>query len=107
MTRDEYVYQHGGSHNIGIQHNESQVPQDANTAVQNLVAAIQVLRTQVSTEDRRIIDGSLDIITAPTEVEPEARRSALQAIAGVAALVGQVGVPVVEAIREVSRFLGS
>ncbi|MEV8021703.1 hypothetical protein AB0O76_36320 [Streptomyces sp. NPDC086554] len=103
------VTQTGGVGNTGIIKNQG-VPADPQAAFREMMQAIQVLRGQISAEDRQVIDASLNTIGAGTapggEVDPGTLRRALAAIAGVATVVGEVGAPVVAAIQRVLALIG-
>ncbi|MFK0152506.1 hypothetical protein ACIQVK_10570 [Streptomyces sp. NPDC090493] len=98
------VTQTGGIGNTGI--NKGQGAVDPQAAFRDMIQAIQVMRGQVSTEDQRVIDDSLRVVGSGANVEPGTLRRALGAIAGVATVVGEVGVPVVEAVRRVLALFG-
>lgn len=92
-----------GGQNVGINYgtynSAPAVPEDA---LREMIEAVNALRAQVSPADREVIDSSM------RTVGPERRpsREALSQLAGVATMVGQVGVPVVEAIRRVMAAFG-
>nr|WP_257101737.1 hypothetical protein [Streptomyces sp. alain-838] len=54
----------------------------------------------------RSIDDCLPDITTAPGVQPQQRHRALMAVAGIAATVGAVGQPVVEAVNSVLALLG-
>jgi hypothetical protein len=97
------VTQHGDG-NIGIIKN--QAPADPNSALLELTRLVEVLRGQVSTADREVIDESIRAIGSGENVNKGTMRRALSRIAGIAALVGEVGVPVIGAIRAVMAAFG-
>jgi hypothetical protein len=97
------VTQHG-NHNVGIIKNQG--PADPQAAFREMITAVQVLRGQVSAADRQVIDESMKAIGTGDNVEKGTMRRALSNIAGVATVVGQVGVPVIESIRAVMTALG-
>lgn len=98
------VTQIGGTGNTGI--NKNQTPAtDPQTAFREMLRAIEILRAQVSADDRQVIDDSLRTINNTDNNDPGTMRRALTAIAGVATMVGQVGVPVVEAVRRVMTLI--
>jgi hypothetical protein len=108
MTSNFYGDQHvtvTGSNNVGINNgtynNHQAGPQDA---LRELVDVVDALRAQVSAPDREVIDASMRTVRAGAE--PGAVRRALGQLAGVATVVGQVGVPVVEAVRKVMAAFG-
>ncbi|MFC8824962.1 hypothetical protein ACFT9I_06340 [Streptomyces sp. NPDC057137] len=92
------VEQHGDG-NIGMIKNSA--PADPQVAFREMIAAVQILRGQVNPADRAVIDESLNELTAGDGDEGRFRR-ALAGIAGVATMVGGVGVPVVEAVQRVA-----
>ncbi|QNP72583.1 hypothetical protein IAG44_26255 [Streptomyces roseirectus] len=96
----DVVNVYGGSGNVGKIQNTYQSAGDPQAAFREMLAAVQVLRERVSSEDRETIDASLRVI-GEEGAEPGVVRRALTAIVGVAAVVGEVGVPVVEAVRRV------
>ncbi len=97
------VTQHG-DHNVGMIKN--QVPADPQAAFREMITAVQVLRGQVSAADRQVIDESMKAIGTGDNVEKGTLRRALGNIAGVATMVGQVGVPVIESVRAVMAAFG-
>jgi hypothetical protein len=98
------VTQIGGTGNTGISKNQAPAT-DPQAAFRDMLRAIEILRTQVSADDRQVIDDSLHTINNTATDDPSTLRRALSAIAGVAPLVGQVGVPVVEAVRRVTDLI--
>lgn len=97
------VTQHG-NHNVGIIKNQG--PADPQAAFREMITAVQVLRGQVSAADRQVIDESMKAIGTGDNVEKGTLRRALSNIAGIATVVGQVGVPVIESVRAVMAALG-
>jgi hypothetical protein len=71
-----------------------------------MIVAADALRGQVHPSDRQIIDESLRSIGTSANVERPTLRQALGRLAGIAAVVGEVGAPVVEAVRKVSAAFG-
>ncbi|MFI6000031.1 hypothetical protein ACIA98_06390 [Streptomyces sp. NPDC051366] len=94
-----------GTNNIGKIGTQNNAPQDPQAALQELISLIQVLRGRVPEGDRADLDESLDTLTEDN-VERGAFRRALGRISGVAQLVGEVGVPVAEAVRRVLALSG-
>jgi hypothetical protein len=88
-----------GDHNVGVVQNQGLA--DPQAAFQAMLNAVQVLRGQVSSADRQAIDEAIDTIGTGHNVEKGTLRRALGSIAGIATMVGQVGVPVLEAIHVV------
>lgn len=93
-----------GNHNVGMIKNQG--PADPQAAFREMINAVQALRGQVSAADRQVIDESMNAIGTGDNVEKQPLRRALGNIAGVAAMVGQVGVPVIESIRKVMAAFG-
>jgi len=93
-----------GDHNVGIIKNQGST--DPQAAFREMINAIQALRGQVSATDRQVIDESMNTIATGDNLEKQPLRRALANIAGVAAMVGQVGVPVIESIRKVMTAFG-
>lgn len=89
--------------NYGTYNNAPAGPQDA---LRELVEAVNALRAQVSPADREVIDTSMRTVGAGTGAQPGPLRQALTQLAGVATVVGQVGVPVIEAVRKVMAAFG-
>lgn len=93
-----------GEHNVGMIKNQgAAAPQEA---LQHMINAVQVLRDQVSAADRQVIDESMNIVHRADNVEKGTLRRSLSNIAGVAAMVGQVGVPVIESARAMMAAFG-
>ncbi|GLV83034.1 hypothetical protein Slala03_27230 [Streptomyces lavendulae subsp. lavendulae] len=103
------VNMYGGQDNKGIVHHHAAPPaRSPEQAVRELLALLAELRAHVPAESARYIDSALPAITAdPAAVAPEERHRALLAVAGIAATVGAVGVPVVEAVRALLALLGA
>jgi len=95
----DVVNMHGGSGNVGKIQNTYQSAGDAQGAFREVFDSVQALRERVSAADRQTLDESLRVIGDGGE--PGGLRRALTAIMGVAVVVGEVGVPVVEAVRRV------
>lgn len=109
-----------GTGNIGIVKNQSPtVAQQASPLLEAEFEALRrmllELRAQVEPASARSIDRSLPAITAglPAE-EPaaaegafeERRHGALMAVAGIAAVAGEIGVPIIAAVNSILRMLG-
>ncbi|MFF3967178.1 hypothetical protein ACFYZI_37200 [Streptomyces griseorubiginosus] len=101
---------HGGSGHIGIVKNHNQNlnngPVHQQVEFQDLIRAVESLRGRVSADDREVLDGALDAIGTGEPVQPGVLRRALTSIAGVAAVVGDIGVPVGAAVQKVLALLG-
>jgi hypothetical protein len=97
-----HVTQHG-DHNTGMVNNVQAGPQ---ATLQEMVRLAEVLRGRVDPVDRQVIDDSLREIGSGAGADKGAFRRALGGLAGVAAVVGEVGAPVVEAVRKVTAAFG-
>ncbi len=97
-----------GNYNVGVINNQADKPpqDELRTAVAELNAVVRVLRGQVPAEDRTIIDDAIETIGSGETTERGSLRRALTSLAGIASLVGDVGAPVIEAIRKVAAALG-
>lgn len=78
---------------------------DPQAVYEAVIRAIETLRSQVSAEDREVLDASLETIRQGDGAPPGAFRRALGTAAGVAALVGEGGAPVAEAVRQMLALL--
>ncbi|MDI5964031.1 hypothetical protein [Streptantibioticus silvisoli] len=106
----DHVTMHGGSGNTGIDKRVTpapELPQPVQEALRELFVLVLALRTQVTPAGATALDDSLPALRAEANVQPQERHRALLAVAGVAATIGTVGVPVVEAINKVLELLGA
>jgi hypothetical protein len=107
MTSNYYGGQHvtqHGDNNVGINNGTyNGAPQDA---LREMIDAVNALRAQVAPADREVIDASMRTLGTGSGVERQPMRQALSQLAGVATVVGQVGAPVVEAVRKVMAAFG-
>ncbi|QKW28834.1 hypothetical protein HUT11_24050 [Streptomyces seoulensis] len=117
MSGDTYhfgdsVTVNGGRGNIGMIKNQTApAPAEAaspelEAAVRELVALVGRLRTSVPPASARAIDDTLPDLSADPAAPPQERHRALMAVAGIAATVGAVGQPVIEAVNRVLELLG-
>ena len=94
-----------GDGNIGMIKNEG--PADPRAALRELVSAVQILRGQVtSSADLQLIDESMSTIRMGQGAEKGSMRRALGTLAGIATVLGQVGAPVVDAVRQAMTAFG-
>ena len=93
-----------GNHNVGMIKNQG--PADPRAAFRDMIHAVQVLRGQVSADDRQVIDESIRAIGTGENVDKGTLHRALGKIAGVATMAGQVGAPVVQAVVAVKAAFG-
>ena len=106
-ARFDYVnnsYSHAGDNNIGMIKNQATA--DPRVALAEMISMLGVLRVQVSAADRKIIDESIAVVRGGGKAEKRTLRIALGEIAGIAALAGEAGVPVIEAVRKAIAAFG-
>ncbi|WND35909.1 hypothetical protein RI578_17115 [Streptomyces sp. BB1-1-1] len=116
MSGDIYYFgdsvsMHGGLGNTGIVKNQaapaaSEASPALEAAIQQLVELVRELRNEVPPASAQSIDDCLPDITTAPGTQPQQRHRALMAVAGIAATVGAVGQPVVEAVNSVLGLLG-
>lgn len=110
----DHVTMRGGSGNVGIDKRVTQA-QELDPAVQQaleeLLALVRELRGQVQVQvpqaSADTLDDSLPALRADADVPQPERHRALYAVAGVAATLGALGVPIVEAVNKVLELLGA
>ncbi|MCX4881343.1 MULTISPECIES: hypothetical protein [unclassified Streptomyces] len=93
-----------GDGNIGIIKNQGAASPQA--ALVQLVEAALALREQVPASDRQVFDTSVEVLRAGGTQDRGRLRRALASIAGIAALVGEVGAPVVSAVNSLVEAAG-
>ncbi|MFE0803306.1 hypothetical protein [Streptomyces sp. NPDC058812] len=116
MSGDNYYFgdsvsMHGGLGNTGIVKNQAapaapEASPALEAAIQQLVELVRELRNEVPPASAQSIDDCLPDITTAADTPPQQRHRALMAVAGIAATVGAVGQPVVEAVNSVLALLG-
>ena len=79
---------------------------DPQALFREMLAAVQTLRGQVGPMNQQAIDESLAELGNGENVPKQRMHGALTRIGGIASFVGQVGAPVVEAIRKVMAAFG-
>ncbi len=104
---------HGGFGNTGIVKRDGAVA-DVPTvspalraAVQELLRLVEDLRDGLPLSSVQALDDSLPAVTADATVPPEDRHRALMAVAGIAATVGTIGRPVLDAVNHILQLLGA
>lgn len=120
MSGDNYHYGdavniHGGTGHIGIVKNGAHVtpavpapsPAALQQAIDELRETVMELRGEVPPASAQAIDDTLPTVTAGIAVRPRDRRNALDVIAAIAATVGTVGQPVIEAVNKILALLGT
>lgn len=101
----------GGTGNFGIVKGHATVnqgvgnPADTAQALRDLRSAVESMRSHVNTDDSDGLDEALADLDL--QAEPKAFRRALGRIAGIAVLVGRIGVPVITAVEAVRAAVGS
>ncbi|MET7568511.1 hypothetical protein ABZT04_08400 [Streptomyces sp. NPDC005492] len=105
------VNMHGGTGNTGIAKHQTPagpLPVDPalQAAVEELRRLVGTLREQVPAASAQAIDDSLPALTTDPATAPQEQHRALMAVAGIAATVGAVGQPVLEAVNRILGLLG-
>ncbi|MFJ2174572.1 hypothetical protein ACIOHE_16890 [Streptomyces sp. NPDC087851] len=118
MSGDSYYFgdnvnMHGGQGNTGIVKNQVAATDSATvspalrSAVEELLQLVGELRDRVPPASAQSIDDSLPDISAAPDAPPQDRHRALMAVAGIAATVGVVGQPVLDAVNKILELLGA
>ncbi|MEK2493883.1 hypothetical protein WN990_30450 [Kitasatospora purpeofusca] len=108
----DVVNMYGGTNNEGIVHHHAPVADggpatdELTRAVRELITMLGELRDGVAPMAAESIDEALPAIVVGPQAVPRERHRALMAVAGIAATVGAVGAPVVEAVQRVLGLLG-
>ncbi|MEU3691015.1 hypothetical protein [Streptomyces narbonensis] len=100
---------HDGTGHQGIVHNYAAPPQPPTLeeALRTVVALMRELRAEVGPEDQRSFDDALPVLAADeAAAAPPVQRRALLTVAGIAALLGTVGTPLLDAARAALELLG-
>ncbi|MDQ1007445.1 hypothetical protein QFZ82_001930 [Streptomyces sp. V4I23] len=118
MSGDSYFFgdnvnMHGGSGNTGIVKNQGAaaaappVSPAVQAAVEELLRLVEELRDKLPPASAQVLDDSLPDVTADATAQPQIRNRALLAIAGIAATVGAIGQPVLDAANSLMELLGA
>ncbi|MCX5014462.1 hypothetical protein OG765_26240 [Streptomyces sp. NBC_00555] len=107
----DVVNMNQGTGNTGIVKYQSptvapQLPADQREAIEKLVRLLEELRGQIPPGSAETVDGSLRAI-ASADSTPQERHGALMTVAGVAAVIGPLAQPVVDAVQAILRLLGA
>ncbi|MFB7466367.1 hypothetical protein ACFCZ1_23235 [Streptomyces sp. NPDC056224] len=107
----DIVNMNQGSGNTGIVKNQfpavaPQLPADQREAIAELIRLLQELRGQLPPAAVETVDGSLRTISSAGST-PQERHGALMTVAGVAAVIGPLAQPVVDAVQAILRLLGA
>ncbi|MFJ6383925.1 hypothetical protein ACIQI7_28475 [Kitasatospora sp. NPDC092039] len=90
---------HGGSGNIGIQHNNGPGAEALPPEVVALFARLAAVVTELARDgrlpeaDRQSLSEALPVLTSPAAEEPRSRRNTLLLLAGVAQSLGEAAAP--------------
>ncbi|NXY99599.1 hypothetical protein HYE82_35570 [Streptomyces sp. BR123] len=117
MSGDTYhfgdsVNMYGGSGNTGMVKNIAApaappaLSPELQEAIKDLLRRVEALRGQLPPASAQVLDASLPDATGGADVPAQARQSALMSIAGIAAVVGPLGQPIVDAVTTVLELLG-
>ncbi|MCX5391640.1 hypothetical protein [Streptomyces sp. NBC_00094] len=107
----------GGTAHTGIVHHHVAAQPTLEEALRAVVALMRELRAEVAPEDRGAFDEALPVLAADVLAAPapavdapadaqQTRRRALVTVAGIAAVLGTVGTPLLEAARAALELLG-
>lgn len=101
----------GGEGHTGIVHNHPAPPPQPTLeeALRTVVAIVRELRAEVAPEDRRSLDEALPVLEADAAdpaVGTPVRRRALLTVAGIAAMLGTLGAPLLDSARAALELLG-
>ncbi|MEU2389388.1 hypothetical protein [Streptomyces sp. NPDC007369] len=118
MSGDNYhfgdnVTMNGGTGNTGIVKHygaadgPSDLPPELRAALQDLLARVDALRGQLPPASAQMLDASLPDATGGAAVPAQTRQSALMSIAGIAAVVGPLGQPIVDAVTKILELLAA
>ncbi|MFF8834231.1 hypothetical protein [Streptomyces sp. NPDC015130] len=107
----DQVNMFGGQGNQGIVHHHHAPPPPAtlDEALRIVVACMRELRAEVGPEDRQSFDEALPVLAADATdaaVETPVRRRALLTVAGIAAMLGTLGAPLLDSARAALELLG-
>ncbi|MFJ8112964.1 hypothetical protein [Streptomyces sp. NPDC096132] len=105
------VNMHGGSGNVGMIKNQvapaAPASPELEAAVSELLALLRELRPQIPAASAQALDDSLPALTADAATPVQERHRALMAVAGIAATIGAVGAPVIEAVNRILALLSA
>ncbi|KQX09391.1 hypothetical protein ASC82_26070 [Streptomyces sp. Root431] len=99
----------GGEGHAGIVHHHGGPPPQPTLeeALRTVVELMRVLRAEVPPEDRGSFDDALPVLAADEAATASpVRRRALLTVAGIAAMLGTVGTPLLDAARAALELLG-
>jgi len=97
-------YEVRGMYAIGKQVNSSGVIGQPD--LREMLAAVQQLRERVPADDREVLDEAVRTIRADEDGTGRPPRRSVTSILGVATAIGEVGAPVVEAVRKLMAAFG-
>ncbi len=103
---------HGGSNNIGIQHNSGRAGDEGlPPAVSALFAQLAALVTQLSAEagvdaeDRQSLAGTLPVLNQPATVERHRWRDTLRVLTGLSREIGDAALPVLTVATQLMSLI--
>jgi uncharacterized protein Yka (UPF0111/DUF47 family) len=83
-----------------------QTPAEPGTLLRDLIRTVEQMQGQLDRMDRQAVAEFLELAKSPDQVDKHHLRAVMLNVAGVATMAGQVGVPVIEAIRRLKDALG-
>ncbi len=92
--------------NVGAPAAASAPAPDLLAAIEELRRLIEELRGQLPPASAQVLDAALPAATGDATVPAGSRQSALMSIAGIAAVVGPLGQPIVDAVAKILELLG-
>ncbi|WP_133914735.1 hypothetical protein [Streptomyces sp. NBC_00582] len=106
------VNMQGGTGNVGMIKNQGVAPAapaspELEAAVRELLDLLRELRPQIPAASAQALDDSVPALTADATAPAQERHRALLAVAGIAATIGAVGQPVLEAVNRVLELVGT
>ncbi|MFF3860595.1 hypothetical protein [Streptomyces sp. NPDC002209] len=118
MSGDNYYFgdnvnMTGGTGNTGMVKNvgapaaDPGPDPDLRAAVEELRRLIEQLRAELPPASAQVLDAALPAATGEAPVPAQSRQSALMSIAGIAAVVGPLGQPIVEAVARILDLLAA
>ncbi|WP_460068406.1 hypothetical protein [Streptomyces sp. YKOK-I1] len=103
------VNMYGGTGNTGMIKNQgaaAPASPELEAAVRELLALLREVRPRIPAASAQALDESLPALTADSAAPARERHRALLAVAGIAATIGAVGQPVLEAVNRVLALVG-
>ncbi|MFH9352868.1 hypothetical protein [Kitasatospora sp. NPDC017646] len=105
---------HGGHHNVGVQHNNGPVadqalPPEITAMFARLAAAVADLArdARVPAEDRRSLEETLPVLREPAAQERRSRRNTLHLLAGLTRELGEAAAPVLGLVTQLLALISN